>query len=189
VYDRRVLFASPSLAFVLTFVLTGGAPAPAIAQPAPPRGLTFPREDPGACPFECCKYGRWVASAAVTVRRERLAGAAPAFSVAPGETVDAITGVVVTTQPGRARVLAALTLDGLTLAAGEEVSVLRYAGEGAYLVWARGRAVEAESEEAGGHLRVLSTPRVVWWVQIRNARGEVGWSDQPDRFTGRDGCG
>ena len=188
-YDRRVLFASPSLAFVLTFVLTGGAPAPAIAQPAPPRGLTFPREDPGACPFECCKYGRWVASAAVTVRRERLAGAAPAFSVAPGETVDAITGVVVTTQPGRARVLAALTLDGLTLAAGEEVSVLRYAGEGAYLVCARGRAVEAESEEAGGHLRVLSTPRVVWWVQIRNARGEVGWSDQPDRFTGRDGCG
>ena len=184
-----MLFASPSLALVLTFVLTGGAPAPAIAQPAPPSGLTFPHEDHGACPFECCRYGPWVASSAVTVRRERLAGAALAFSVAPGETVDAITGVVVTMQPGRARVLAALTLDGLTLVAGEEVPVLRYAGEGVYVVWARGRAVAAQSEKAGGHLRVLSTPRVVWWVQIRNARGEVGWSDQPDRFTGNDACG
>ena len=32
-----MLFASPSLAFVLTFVLTGAPPAPVVAQPAPPK--------------------------------------------------------------------------------------------------------------------------------------------------------
>src|SRR5690348_4997611 len=103
-----VVFVSPSLAFVLTFVLTG-APAPALVQPAPPSGLTFPHEDAGACPFECCRYGRWTATSSVAIRRARVAGAPIAFRVAAGETVDALTGVVVTTQPGRGRVLKALT--------------------------------------------------------------------------------
>ena len=43
-----MLFASPSLAFVLTFVLTGAAPAPTLAQPAPPRA-TVPVTPAAAC--------------------------------------------------------------------------------------------------------------------------------------------
>ena len=35
---EAMLFASPSLAFVLTFVLNGAA-APTLAQPAPPRAV------------------------------------------------------------------------------------------------------------------------------------------------------
>jgi hypothetical protein len=192
VYDARrldVIFVSPALALVLTYVLTGASPSPALAQPAPPSGLTFPREEPGACPFECCRYGMWTATSAVTARRARAGDAPPAFRVAAGETVEVPTGVVVTLQPGRARAREAVTLDGVRLAPGEEVPVLRYAGEGAWVVWAGGRALATEAEEAGGPLRVLSRPRTVWWVQIRNWRGETGWSDQPERFSGSDACG
>jgi len=39
VRSEAMLLASPSLAFVLTFVLTGAAPAPTLAQPAPPRAV------------------------------------------------------------------------------------------------------------------------------------------------------
>jgi len=184
-----VLFASPSLAFVLTLILTGGPSTPALPRPAPPTGLTFPREEHGACPFECCWYGGWVARRGLTARRDRTAEAPAAFRIAGGEAVQALTGVVVTTRPGRARALAPLGLGGVTLAPGDEVPVLRYAGEGVWIVWAGGRPLGVEGEAAGGRLRVLVTPRAVWWVQIRNRRGEVGWSDQPDLFDGRDRCG
>ena len=33
-------------------------------------------------------------------------------------------------------------------------------------------------------LAVLSEPRTVWWVQVRNRRGEVGWTSQPEAFGG-----
>jgi len=29
----------------------------------------------------------------------------------------------------------------------------------------------------------------VWWVQIRNGQGRIGWTDQADRFDGTDACG
>jgi hypothetical protein len=46
--SKAMLFASPSLAFVLTFVLNGAA-APTLAQPAPPRAVV-PVTPAAACP-------------------------------------------------------------------------------------------------------------------------------------------
>ena len=45
-----MLFSSPTLAFVLTFVINGAAaPAPALAQPVPPKPLA-----PAATPAAAC---------------------------------------------------------------------------------------------------------------------------------------
>jgi hypothetical protein len=174
------MLLAPSLAFVLTFALTGAPAAPVIAQPAPPRGLTFPYEKQGVCPSERCAYGRWVAGRALTVRRSRETGALPAFSVAAGEAVEAVNGVVVTVRPGRARAVAPLDVEGVRFARGAPVLLLRHVGESAYKVWAQG----TELDVGGRNLIVLNEPRTIWWVQIRNRRGETGWSSEPDAFGG-----
>jgi hypothetical protein len=190
VYDRRsVLFASPSLVLALTIALGGAPAAPAVAQPAPPSGIVFPHEDHGACPFECCQYGRWVATGPVTARRSRAAGAQAAFTVAAGEAVESVDGVVITLRPGRARALATVDVDGVRIGRGEELQVLSYVGEGAYKLVARGRVVVAEVAPAAPAFRLLSRPRTVWWVQLRNRHGETGWSNEPERFGGKDACG
>jgi len=171
---------SPSLGFVLTFVLTSFTAAPTLVPPAPPTGLVFPYEDEGACPSEGCTYGRRFAARPLTVRRSRDAGAAPAFHVGAGETVDAVTGVVVTLRPGRARVVAPIDVDGVRLAKGEHLLILRAAGEGGFRLWAHGRPVDVRRDVAAGSLAVLSEPRTVWWVQVRNRHGETGWTSDPD---------
>jgi len=182
-----VLFASPSLAFALGLALAGPAPPPAIAQPAPPSGLVFPHEERGACPFACCRAGRWVARGPLTVRRARAADAPAAFALDAGEAVDGVDAVVVTLRPGRARALAAVTLGGVRVDKNEEVAVLSHAGAGALRLVARGRVVSAAP--GGKDFRLLSEPLTVSWVQVRNRRGETGWSDEPERFDGAAGCG
>jgi hypothetical protein len=38
-------------------------------------------------------------------------------------------------------------------------------------------------------LRVADPPQTTWWVQIRNARGQVDWTDESEHFSGADACG
>ena len=61
----------------------------------------MPLEGAGACPFEGCRFGAWTARETVVARRSRSASGARSFSVRKGETVTALTGVLVITRPGR----------------------------------------------------------------------------------------
>ena len=69
-----------------------------------------PYIDRGACPFECCQYGDWVATRGVLAREfydEHRPGLNPPrrlFVLEPGAHVLAMTGVVVTTRARRMRV-------------------------------------------------------------------------------------
>jgi len=36
---------------------------------------------------------------------------------------------------------------------------------------------------------MIEYPGTVWWVKIRNARGEIGWSNQPENFDNKDRFG
>jgi hypothetical protein len=36
---------------------------------------------------------------------------------------------------------------------------------------------------------ILERPRSVWWVQIRNAKGQIGWTDEPEKFGNKDAVG
>lgn len=37
--------------------------------------------------------------------------------------------------------------------------------------------------------KIVERPQTVWWVQVRNARGQVGWTDAPDKWDGKDALG
>jgi hypothetical protein len=177
-------------------------PAPAPATPAasstppPPRSPAVPYVSEGACPFECCTYRTWTVERATDVRAERSRDSPVSFSLRKGEKVEALTGAVVVSRPGRARAPRDVDLEGLTLRAGEEVHVLHPVGEGFWLVFRDGRIasamlVERPAPEGRGEpvLQLLVKPEFAWWVLVRPAQGRPGWTDQPENFGNKDRCG
>jgi hypothetical protein len=123
------------------------------------------------------------------------------FTIAPGETVTAVTGVVVTTVPGKA------TRFGGPTSKDDVIYLLTYHGEGVYTAWVNGTVVrdfyitnfEQPDLPGAGYSacvrtqtcdgKVLSYPQKTWWVQLRNAKGQIGWTDQAQCFDGRDAFG
>jgi hypothetical protein len=168
-------------------------------------GPPVPFEDVDACPFEGCVYREWNATAPVNVRVERRGNAAILFRAAAGEKVTALTGVVITTRAGHARLRWPTDLETsegtIRLNAGEVLYLLTYQGEGYTKAWLRGRLLEwADISEFIGNLRCeppatncpvdpVVQPENEWWIQIRNSDGQVGWTDEPDKFDGKDAFG
>jgi hypothetical protein len=183
------------IAVPLLILLLTARPAPPKPQPAPP----IPYLDWGACPFECCTYGRWTATRATEVLRDRHAKSPVAFRLKAGERVDVSGGVVVTLRPGRIRATAPVTIGGpgneTRLHAGDVVFVLHYVGEGNHLLWFHGRAFSDELDldkpgpiDRWKNLELLELPVAEWWFKVRNAAGKVGWSVRSEDFDGQDSC-
>lgn len=165
----------------------------------------MPLEEAGACPFEGCQFGVWTARETVVARRSRSTSAARSFTVRKGETVTALTGVLVITRPGRVEFRERtdlLTKDGqISVEPGETLYLLGYRGEGLTDAWFKGRTYhevdgameffnaicDTRPERCSG--RIVERQRSTWWVQIRNGAGAVGWTNQADVFYGRDAFG
>jgi hypothetical protein len=160
----------------------------------------LPFQQWGACPTECCRYGPWRANSSVTARTAPGARNV-AFSIARGERVDALTGVVITREAGVVVLERPYTVESksggnVTLPANARVYVLHNGGEGVDSVWYRGATYRAElyatavsAATAAYPRRVLSVPRYEWWVKVRNGRGKVGWVRDPLDFLGQGECG
>jgi hypothetical protein len=103
-------------------------------------------------------------------------------------SVVGITGVVLTTRPGIATVLKAEKFDKVDLRKGDTIYLLTYLGEGYNRIWYKGRTTEADTFDQS-KFRVTQTPRSVWWVKVKNSRGQIGWSKQPEHFGNKDQCG
>jgi hypothetical protein len=173
----------------------------AAQQPAVGSGPPVPYEDEGACPFEGCVYRTWTANRTVVVRTQRRADAPVAFRLTKGSRVRAITGVVVTTKPGRVEFHEPFdTRQGLVIQPGETLYLLTYQGEGFTKAWFRGRLLvdldvseffnnvcDVRPERCKG--RVVEAWTRTWWVQIENSSGRVGWSNEPESFDGRNAIG
>ena len=167
--------------------------------------LRLPFEDPGACPFECCTYREWTVEEPTVFYRERDARSPQVFKAGQGEVVTGLTGVVVTHKPGRVVVKRAVTIGGgggeapVAVPAGAVLDVLHYQGEGFFKVWYQGKTYVqelpfySEDEDPAGRetadFRAESAPEDVWWVQVRNRDGKVGWTDQNENFGNMDACG
>jgi len=171
------------------------------AQDLKPR---IPYLDKGACPFECCTYRRWTVEKETVVYNQRSTTSGIAFSVKKGEHVTGVTGVVITLKPGKVVVKKATTI-------GEELKVrvipgdilypLHYEGEGIYKVWFRGKIYHEEMptspylitktpiEQREQFLHVIAEPDWIWWVEVKNSRGQKGWTKQHDHFVDMDACG
>jgi hypothetical protein len=185
-------------AAVASMDLNGEAPASQGGQHAKP---PVPYEDVGACPFEGCVYRLWTANAPVSVRADRKTTAAVVYAISKGEQVTALTGVVVILKPGRvefAKTVTLRTLSGsLTVAPGQSLYLLTYEGEGFFKAWFQGRMYEEldgsifyngvcdfEPERCTG--KIVERPESVWWVQVRNSRGQTGWTSDAGKFDGKD---
>jgi len=145
-------------------------------------------EDRGACPFECCEYRDWIAEAGVDAHQEMRENSAKVFRVKKGERVKALTGVVITTKPGRARVSRPISLEGRRANVGDIVELLTYAGEGAYKLRYHGALIEPNAGYSDS-LTIQTEPKSIWWVKLKNKRGQIGWTNKPDSFGNKDACG
>ena len=155
-------------------------------------------EDFGACPFECCTYREWIVKSDTVFYKDRSTSSAVRFRAQKGEHVTGLTGVVITLKPGKVVVRKATTLGTgrhkVRVAPGDILYLLHYEGEGFYKFWFRGRIYEAEmpaspSDNSNQYLQMSSEPETVWWVKVKNRRGQIGWSKQDDHFDDMDACG
>lgn len=170
-----------------------------------PSGPTIPYENAGACPFECCTYRAWTVEADTDILVKREDGAPVAFRVQRGQRVLGVTGVVITTKAGRARVQLPTTLGtharGVRVVPGDPVFLLHYLGEGYWKLWVKGRIVEDggnpddmsdclydAKEPATCSVLLIEKPKTVWWVKVRS-RGREGWTREVDHFSDVDACG
>jgi pentatricopeptide repeat protein len=145
------------------------------------------------CPFECCHYGEWTASEDTNLF-DAPGSSRVVAKVAKGTRVAALTGEVhLTPEP--------VVVLGGELPKDTIAFILDYQGEGYSHVYSRGRILSLFSGVADYCLRVSDAcwgerlapevhgPEPVWWVKVRLANGTIGWTDKPDHFDGKDGCG
>jgi hypothetical protein len=163
----------------------------AMAAPA------LPYYDWKACPFEGCTYGEWTARKATVVydtweqKRRQVA------SLAVGEKVVGLTGVVITFRPGTIRVDRDLPEAGLQR--GDKILTYTYKGEGFASAWFKGRFYSefdisfTKWPDGGGcggaHCAATYTDlgKITWWVQVRLSTGKMGWVDMTGaEFDGMD---
>jgi hypothetical protein len=181
----------------LSFFLGQSAPAQDVKPP-------IPYLDRGACPFECCTYRRWTVEKDTVVYTQRSTVSGVAFRVKKGEYVRGMTGVVITVKPGKVIVKKAKTIGEEPQARvkpGDILYSLHYAGEGIYKVWFRGKLYDEEMpsspylittvapEQREEYLHVVNEPDWIWWVRVKNSRGQIGWTKQHEHFGNMDACG
>ena len=180
------------LVLVALTVATLAAPPPAAAaNPAGEAPADWVQK--GACPFECCRYGRWTAQQPLGVVDAPARGARKITEIASGATFTAVTGETHTVA-GILRLAKPLG----ARPAGDRVFVYDYVGEGFYRAWIDGGMKEIEimttpfgasAERATGTWE--REPEQTWWVKVRLRNGAEGWIEMPDTraVTGHDGCG
>lgn len=178
--------------------------------------LRFPHEHEGACPFECCTYGTWIAETPVPLQAFRADTAPVRTVLRPGASFRAVDGEVWVLTPGLA-VLRPGALerweadrsvpspDSARAPARDTVLLLDPSGEGVWRVW-DGRAIRkagplltpdpGEAEEPRDSLpgwaegRVSRRPETRWWVRVEASDGTRGWVEMEGvRVTGADACG
>jgi hypothetical protein len=142
--------------------------------------------------------GRWTAARELTAYGKQGVPSTKLFSVARGEKVTVLDCVVVTDRADRVRVLQPMTLLGedAPLRPGDVFWIVHIFGEGGATVWHDGRMFESsiDDSQACGDRRPkcsgLKEQRATrqWWVNVRNARGQIGWVRADWNFVG-DTCG
>src|SRR5262249_51163327 len=156
---------------VALIIAVGGSVMSAAAQ-----GPSLPYRDPGACPFECCTYPDWTAKKDTTIVREMRDGPTRAVTGPKGRSARCVTRGGSTQRAGTATVAAATTIDprnNIRVKKGDTLYLLTYQGEGVFKVWYKGRVITDVEIETDQKIKVRKQPHAVWWVKVRNKKGQV----------------
>ena len=86
------------------------------------------------CPFECCRYGKWIAKSGMKAYKKEGDSSTIAFTIKPGEQFTAVSGNIHTVTLG----VVIITESFDAFKKGDNVFVLSYKGEGFYDVWHKG---------------------------------------------------
>lgn len=172
----------------------------ALTAPVAPAQQRAPAQwhEPGACPFECCGYGEWIARKAIPVFDRPQGRATRIGTIGSGTPVTALDGFVRT--PGAPFRVHRAHRD---YRVGDVLTVYDYRGEGMFNVWYDGRRFEEDlgfspyGGTAGPRCTnqtlcwgTLARPlRMQWWANVRLPDGVVGWVRASGAFTGQGGCG
>jgi hypothetical protein len=155
----------------------------AVAQQHP----SLPLVDRGACPGEYCGYREWTARKSAIVYDTWEAKRRRIGEIAPGQKVNARTGLVVTVRPGRIRMDRDLPEKKLTR--GDTILTYAYRGEGFSAVWVQGRyeseydisfAKWPDGTGCGGPrcaATYVDLGEKIWWAQVEFSSGKTGWID------------
>jgi hypothetical protein len=167
----------------------------------PPDSVLIRRD---VCPFECCRYGVWVARSVVPVFGAERSRADTVTVLQPGDSVTAETGDVHVTALTRVVVTREVREvssmeGGHTFVPGDTLFVLDYLGEGFYSAWMDGEMYQpeqfwtelqnwTEDGEADGYS--VGDRETEWWVRVRTSALE-GWINVTNdvSFDGADTCG
>lgn len=173
--------------------------ASALAEDAP----SVPYYDWGACPFECCAYKEWTTSKPIVAYEKPSRSSKKRFTMPAKQAVTGITGVVITNRYGIVRILKPVKLgytqnsEGtvLSLAPGEKIYRLHYLGEGSDIFWYKGKTYEGQFDESteegsavSGSIKLETDYDATWWVQFKDSKGRVGWSEGEANFDHMDTC-
>lgn len=164
-------------------------------NPVPPKVFI----DKGACPFECCKYGEWVAKTDIDLK-DKIDGQSVIEKIKNNEKVHAITGEV-HTIPNAVEIIR----NHGKFKKGDKIYLLTYQGEGFYKTWFNGSISSEEilfpgftesyefkncdplKNDCWG--QIINTKREsVWWVKLKTRKGQTGWTHQSKEFLGQDSC-
>ena len=84
---------------------------------------------------------------------------------------------------------------------GDTLFLLSYIGEGFTNAWYKGRFfrevdgamaffnARCDTEPGLCTGRVVQPTRSEWWIQVRSRGGHVGWTNEPEKFDGKDYSG
>jgi Tol biopolymer transport system component len=134
-----------------------------------------PKEYLGACPFEGCNFNRWKVNKPINFYAERNEISSVVFRAKKNERVQAITGVQIITTAGQLKIIKPVTENGIRLNQGELYYFTREGAEGGYEIWYKGKSLWVEGTV---YYEVIKRPESVWWVKVRNAKGQIGWTKQ-----------
>lgn len=167
--------------------------AEGVKVPAP----ALPFFDWKACPGEGCNYGPWTAQKRIAVYDTWRPARKTIAQLAVGQSVTAVSGVVITTKPGLIRL--DRDLPEQQLSRGDTILTYTYHGEGFSAVWFKGAFYSefdisfAKWPDGAGcgsqHCAAtyVDLGKKEWWAQIKLKSGAVGWVNMDTaQFRGAD---
>jgi hypothetical protein len=188
---------SPMAASIITIAFIALSPFHAKAAPKP-------EIEAHACPFECCKFGKWTSGSKKSIALYSAPGSKKKVGeVKPLAAVNALTGERHIT-PRRFMV----TANEKWFKKGDEIYYTGQESECGMGYWhgRKGKEVEEKKchpdivecegpplcfngNEPPMHELSKTTELEVWWVKIKTSSGVEGWTRETDKFSGKDSCG